>query len=238
MLTEYEASQRQRQIERNIRKYKREYLALDAAGKPTDGAAAKLAKWQSLQKDFIKQTGMKRQYNRERVIKPVDNPLESGIIKESNTKPIANSTDSAIDRVPKIESSGYSDEQNDYIQHQHKELLKFARDKNDSKEVAFVFDSNLGNRREYIGTDDRLDFGSVLYGKDLFVMHNHPRNSSYSMNDLYYILNNDQIKSLSIIKNNGSVEILMKTSEYDKVRMQVALRRAVKKNLKMDILIS
>lgn len=46
MLTEYEASQKQRQIERNIRKYKREYLALDAAGKPTDGAAAKLAKWQ------------------------------------------------------------------------------------------------------------------------------------------------------------------------------------------------
>lgn len=31
------------------------------------------------------------------------------------------------------------------------------------------------------GTDEKIDFGSALQGKDLFVMHNHPRNSSYSL---------------------------------------------------------
>ena len=61
------------------------------------------------------QTSMKRQYNRERVIKPVDNPPQSGIIKESNIKPITKITDSAIDRVPKVEIGGYSDERNDSI---------------------------------------------------------------------------------------------------------------------------
>ena len=100
MLTEYEASQRQRQIERNIRKYKREYLALDAAGKPTDGAAAKLAKWQSLQKDFIKQTGMKRQYNRERV---------DGFSRGEAAKTVKNIlTNSAGQRIIKVRQSDVS----------------------------------------------------------------------------------------------------------------------------------
>lgn len=178
---------------------------------------------------------MKRQYNRERVIKPVDNPLESGIIKESNTKPITKITDSAIDRVPKVEISRYSDEQNNYIQHQHKELLKFARDKNDSKEVAFVFDSNLGNRREYIGTDDRLDFGGALYGKDLFVMHNHPRNSSYSMSDIVEFIRNDSIKTITIVKNSGNLEMLTKIGEFSKLSLLRELKRLEKNSVKIGL---
>ena len=66
-LTEYEATQKQRQIERNIRKWKREYIGMEAAGQPTGEAASKLARWQNVQKDFIKQTGLKRQYDREKV---------------------------------------------------------------------------------------------------------------------------------------------------------------------------
>jgi hypothetical protein len=38
-----------------------------AAGQPTDEAAAKLAKWQKAQRDFIKQTGLKWQYDREAI---------------------------------------------------------------------------------------------------------------------------------------------------------------------------
>lgn len=66
-LTEYEATQMQRKIERNIRKWKREYIGMEAAGLSTDEAAAKLARWQGVQKDFIKQTGLKRQYDREEI---------------------------------------------------------------------------------------------------------------------------------------------------------------------------
>ena len=64
-LTEYEATQKQRAIERNIRKWKREYIGMESAGQPTDEAVAKLAKWRSIQRNFIKQTGLKRQYARE-----------------------------------------------------------------------------------------------------------------------------------------------------------------------------
>ncbi len=63
-LTEYEASQKQRHIERNIRRWKREYKAMEAAGLPTDEAVAKISKWQNIEKDFVKQTGLKKQVDR------------------------------------------------------------------------------------------------------------------------------------------------------------------------------
>ena len=64
-MTEYEALQQQREIERNIRKYKRENTAMKAAGQDTTESAAKLSKWQNTQKDFLGQTGLKRQADRE-----------------------------------------------------------------------------------------------------------------------------------------------------------------------------
>ncbi|MFR5862959.1 MAG: phage minor capsid protein [Flavonifractor plautii] len=65
-LTEYEASQRQRYIERQIRRWKREQQAMKAAGQPQEEARAKLKEWRALQTDLVEQTGLKRQYDRER----------------------------------------------------------------------------------------------------------------------------------------------------------------------------
>lgn len=66
-LTEYEATQTQRRIERNIRRWKREQAAMRAADLPDDEAAAKVKEWQVRQRDFVAQTGLKRQYDRERI---------------------------------------------------------------------------------------------------------------------------------------------------------------------------
>lgn len=66
-MTEYEALQQQRSIERNLRRWKRENVAMKAAGLDTTESAAKIAKWQGVQKDFINQTGLKRQTERETI---------------------------------------------------------------------------------------------------------------------------------------------------------------------------
>lgn len=68
-LTEAEAQSRQRYHERQIRRWKREQQAMQAAGLSTEEAAAKVAHWQNTQRDFIRQTGLKRQYGREQVAK-------------------------------------------------------------------------------------------------------------------------------------------------------------------------
>lgn len=64
-LTEYEATQRQRYIERQLRRWKREEAGMKAAGLSTDKAESKIKHWNDIQEDFLKQTGLKRQYGRE-----------------------------------------------------------------------------------------------------------------------------------------------------------------------------
>ncbi len=66
-MTEYEATQKQRYIERQIRKWKREYVGMEAAKLPLDEASSKIARWRSIQEDFLKQTGLKPQKDREMI---------------------------------------------------------------------------------------------------------------------------------------------------------------------------
>ncbi len=63
----YEATQIQRKIERNIRRWKREKTGLESAGQDTQEAAAKLKYWNNEMRNFIEQTGLKRQYSREEI---------------------------------------------------------------------------------------------------------------------------------------------------------------------------
>lgn len=66
-MTEYEALQQQRHIERKIREWKREAAAMKAAGLDASEATAKVTRWNKTQADFIDQTGLKRQRERERI---------------------------------------------------------------------------------------------------------------------------------------------------------------------------
>ena len=172
---------------------------------------------------------------KEKYLNAVDNLTESGIIKETAKQPITKITDSAINKVPNVRIDGYTKEECDFIQNEHKKLLEYSMINNDSKEVAFVFNSDLANRREFLGEDDRLNLGNELYGKDLFIMHNHPRNSSYSFNDIVEFVGNDNIKTMTIVKNNGSVETLTKSKEYDKLSMLKELQRSEKNNIKRNL---
>lgn len=66
-VTEYDARQIQRYHERQIRRWKRESAAMEAGGQDSTVAASKVRQWQQKQADFVKQTGLKRQYAREQI---------------------------------------------------------------------------------------------------------------------------------------------------------------------------
>lgn len=258
--TKYEALQRQRRLETAMRAQKQKIDLLETGGANEDDILNARCRYHGLSQEYsMFSKAMKLPQQRERVntggafvakvgakrngkvspderLELLKNPLtsktDSDIIKEKSKKPITKITDNAIEKVPKVKIDGYSDEQCEIIQQEHKKLLDYSRANNDNKEVAFVFNGDLTERREFLGEDDRLDFGSVLYGKDLFVMHNHPRNSSYSMNDILCVLDTDNIKSLSIVKNNGSVETLTKTNNFRKDELIIDLKRQYKKIVK------
>lgn len=227
-----ELEQKQRVMERKIRKLKRleagtqDPQAVKEYGRKARAAQQELKAFVDEHRDVLK-----RDYEREKYYgSGVDKSGGSGIIiKERSKKPITEITDKAIENVPKIKIDGYTDEQCELIQQHHKELLKYSRDNNDNKEVAFVMDSSMSSRKEFIGSDDKLDFGSELYGKDLFVMHNHPRNSSYSITDLIFFRNSTNVKTLTIIKNSGGVEFITKTSEFDGNKYKLEYDRLYKK---------
>lgn len=65
--TRYEASQMQRALERKIRKAKREYLSLDAAGQDTAESAVRLRRARAQLNDFLTETGLRQDNFREQV---------------------------------------------------------------------------------------------------------------------------------------------------------------------------
>lgn len=254
--TAYEAQQRQRKLETAMRADRQQIELLTQGGADDDTITSAKVKYFQRQDEYVKFSkamNLPQQWERvtidgknalgsklpkkaesvnkittENVAKSVD----SGIIKEKSKKPIMPITDRAIERVPKVDIDGYTEEQCLEIQRQHKELLEYAKRYNNSKEAAFVFDSTISKRKEYIGSDEMIDFGSVLYGKDLFVMHNHPRNSSYSLNDIIEFVKNDNIKTLTIVKNNGNIETLTKLKKCDKLSLLRGLQRLEKNSIK------
>lgn len=256
--TAYEAQQRQRQLETAMRADRQKIELLTQGGADDDtitGAKVRYFQRQDEYVKFSKAMGLPEQW--ERVIVNGKNALgsklpkkaesvnkitaesvaksgKSGIIKEKSKKPITPITDKAISRIPKVDIEGYTEEQCLEIQKQHKELLKFSKEQNENKEVAFVLKNDVSKMitEPIKGTDEKIDFGSALQGKDLFVMHNHPRNSSYSLNDIIEFIKNDSIKTFTIVKNDGNIEVLTKLKGYDRLSLLTELQRMGKKRIK------
>lgn len=156
------------------------------------------------------------------------------ILKEDSEEPITTITDNAINRVRKVNVDGYTDEQCNEIQKQHKELLRFSKEHNQNKEVAFVFREDLTDKTPLLGADDHLDFGTSLSGKgnNLMILHNHPRNSSFSDVDISLFKNLKSLKTLTIVKNNGDVEFITKGDNFNDEVFKLEYNRLKKKMVK------
>lgn len=164
----------------------------------------------------------------------IANSEKSDILKEESKKPITPITNKAIERVPKVDIEGYTEEQCVEIQKQHKELLEYSKNHNDNKEVAFVFRKNLKDRQIFTGSDDKLDFGSALngMGKNLTILHNHPRNGSFSDVDISLFKNLKLLKTLTIVKNNGKVEFITKGKNFNDEIFKLEYNRLKNKMIK------
>lgn len=256
--TAYEAQQRQRRLETAMRADRQKIELLTQGGADDDTITGTKVRYFQRQDEYVKFSkamGLPEQWERITVdgknalgsklpkkagsvnkitAESVAKSGKSGIIKEKSKKPITPITDKAISRIPKVDIEGYTEEQCLEIQKQHKELLKFSKEQNENKEVAFVLKNDVSKMitEPIKGTDEKIDFGSALQGKDLFVMHNHPRNSSYSLNDIIEFIKNDSIKTFTIVKNDGNIEVLTKLKGYDRLSLLTELQRMGKKRIK------
>lgn len=118
--SEYEASQIQRGIEREIRKQKRTVAALEAAGQDASAEKAKLRTAQRAYSDFTAQTGLKKQPARAQVgtvtntvqNKAFSEPENRGIIKKNRTLSPVSLSLKNIDELNQWQNDYYTENKN------------------------------------------------------------------------------------------------------------------------------
>ncbi len=143
-------------------------------------------------------------------------------------------TDEAIELVPVVEIPGYTLEKCEKIREYHREVLKRSRATNNHGEFGILLDKNLNEVCSIKGSDLDLEIPNLrVFGDGILILHNHPANSSFSTQDIETFIDADEIKTMSIVKNSGNVEIITKTPNYEKQRAITSYLRNLKKYAKI-----
>ena len=140
-------------------------------------------------------------------------------------------TDVAITKVPKTHIFGFNNEQNLYIQNLHKELLCQVQKLNslhhtNRMEVGILLDIHTweywiieGKKECAVDIRDSIEAFQVLTcarKNQLMMMHNHPSTGTFSGEDFKTFCNNDSIYVMTVVGNDASVYVLVKTKDFDK----------------------
>lgn len=128
-------------------------------------------------------------------------------------------TQDAIDNLSKFKFATFKyEDTNKYFYEQSQKLLSFSMLKHKSKEYAKAFcltQEGYPFASAYPGDAYHIDIEYLLDTLNLddyyLIMHNHPSNNTFSKNDIYTFVNNDNVGILMVIGNKGSVYILEKT---------------------------
>lgn len=141
-----------------------------------------------------------------------------------------NITPQAIEKVPLVNIPTLSDVENRNIHLMHKQLLEDAMKNNHSNEVAYILSKN-GVSKVY-GTENTVDFAKshetelllkLSPERSLDVLHNHPKGSTFSFDDIVFFVNTDSVRSLTIVTNQGKVMYLTKTKSIDATEVNKAI---------------
>lgn len=133
-------------------------------------------------------------------------------------------TDIAISKVPRIELSGFSEDENLFMQEQHKRLLSISKEKNDSKEVGILVDIVhwqtwviLGEANEIETKTNPEAYKAMKSSRKntMMFMHNHPSTGTFSGTDFKTFCLNDSLYIMTVVGNDGNVRTLTKLNGFD-----------------------
>ena len=146
-------------------------------------------------------------------------------LRQKNRGKKVSITDIAIQKVPLVAPNGADHQTAFFIQEAHKELLRFAQTQNSSNEVACLLDLTTGEKLDFVKGDQvsvNVEADAASYHwlrskspKSLMLCHNHPGQSYFSLNDISVFMYYPQIKSLSIVTNQGKVWHITKLDSFD-----------------------
>ena len=231
--TAYEISQMQRARERNVRRWKKRYLAEDAAGLDTTDAAVRLRAARQSLAEFAQATGGRVDSARTSVPKfgrseasraSAQARKASSTYSSLNTKakPV---TMQSIAKV-KAFSCDTLDAAGQQLKNAHKHLLMVASKQPENVEVGRVFDIKMKPlTKDIIGLPDghsvQLPNPDVPY----VAVHTHPACGSFSNGDLRQFTRNTNLKLLTALGHDGHIYAIEKTSTFQESSAKQAIRQ-------------
>lgn len=179
---------------------------------------------------YVTEKGYQDVHNKKFVTDPkeIERRKLIGLEEDSKKHRFTPITEETISNVKEVQLSQYPNITGNEFQLKNRELLEYSRKYNNCEEVSFAFDSSFINKRVVSGDLESTDVDFRGLGNHIFVMHNHPKNSSFSTKDVLFMFKNEEIGAISIVKNNGGVEVLEKTESYSYKRVNILASRLLK----------
>ena len=232
--TRYEISQMQRARERNVRRWKKRYLAETAAGVDTTDAAVRLKAARQSLAEFAKATGGRVDSARVSVPKfgrSEGSRASAQVRKASSTYSSLNTkakpvTMQSIANVKAFSCDTLDAAGQQQLKNAHKRLLMVASKQPENVEVGRVFDIKMKPlTKDIIGLPDghsvQLPNPDVPY----IAIHTHPACGSFSNGDLRQFTRNANLKLLTALGHDGHIYAIEKTSTFQESSAKQAIRK-------------
>ena len=245
--TRYEISQMQCARERNVRRWKKRYLAEDAAGLDTTDSAVRLRAARQSLTEFTKATGGRVDTARTSVPKfgrSEASKASAQARKVSSTYSSLNTkakpvTMQSIANVKAFSCDTLDAAGQQQLKNAHKRLLMVASKQPENVEVGRVFDIKMRPlTKDIIGLPDghsvQLSNPDVPY----IAIHTHPACGSFSNGDLRQFTRNSNLKLLTALGHDGHIYAIEKTSAFEESSAKQAIRQmdcAIDKLLKSTL---
>ncbi len=158
-------------------------------------------------------------------------------------------TQEAIEKVPKILYKEIDSKEYDTIWNLAQQVLKIAKQDNQSNEVAITYsmdsDRYIEQGERYIGVSlgtehsvdplaDPTSYHLVYSATDcvVIVLHNHPSLSAFSIMDIQFLLKYQAVKMMVVVTNLGNISYLVKNNKYDFAEALELLQESIQMNQK------
>lgn len=222
--TAYEISQMQRARERNVRRWKKRYLAEDAAGLDTTDSAVRLKAARQSLAEFAQATGGRVDSARTSV--PKFGKIEAGrasaqVRKASSTYSSLNTkakpvTMQSIANVKAFSCDTLDAAGQQQLKNAHKRLLMVASKQPENVEVGRVFDIKMKPlTKDITGSAEGSSVQLPNFDTPYVVIHTHPACGIFSHGDLSSFTRNKNLKLMTAIGHNGHIYAVEKSINYD-----------------------
>lgn len=156
--------------------------------------------------------------------------------RKNNTKYTI--TDQAIDKVRKIDIKGHSSDELNSLQQMNKELLRVAKEQNDSNEVVMVLYNGLISKpfmggQNFVSIGHNPELSSILRTsqmRSVTLSHNHPSLSYFSADDIGIFISYPSIRTMEVVTNQGKTWYISKKDAYDDLKILKEYKKITREN--------